>query len=205
MKIIDISTDLLTAEVYPGDPEPRLHLINRMDCDDEYNLSAIYACLHTGTHADAPSHVFDDEDTATVTDLPLSKFIGPVTVLDLPAGPITGQTVERYFPRMATKLILRSDGPIWFFGGAAEDVAGLEYDLIGFEGISIAQPETEIDAHRALLGAGTVLLEGLDLSSVGRAGEYFLFAPPVKMAGREASFVRAVLIEDRIMWSPHSY
>lgn len=26
MKLIDISTDLLTAEVYPGDPEPRLHL-----------------------------------------------------------------------------------------------------------------------------------------------------------------------------------
>jgi len=204
MNIIDISTDLLTAEVYPGDPEPRLHLVNRMDCDDDYNLSALYASLHTGTHVDAPSHVYDEPDALTVTDLPLSKFIGPVTVVDLPSGPITGQTVEQYFPRMATRIILRSQGDLWFFGGAAEDVAALEYDLIGFEGLSIGK-DNEIEVHRDLLAGGTALLEGLDLSRVKRAGEYFLFAPPIKIAGREAAFARAVLVEDHIMWSSHRY
>ena len=186
-------------------PAPEKKTVFSMERGEAYNLTEFSMCAHNGTHVDAPSHVFDDEGAETVTDLPLSKFIGPVSVVDLPAGPITGQTVEQYFPRMATKLILRSDGPIWFFGGAAEDVAGLEYDLIGFEGLSIAKPENEIEVHRDLLGAGTVLLEGLDLSAVGRAGEYFLFAPPVKLGGREASFVRAVLIEDHIMWSSRRY
>ena len=59
MKLIDISSDLLTAPVYPGDPEPRLHVVSRIANGDECNLSALYACLHTGTHADAPMHFIE--------------------------------------------------------------------------------------------------------------------------------------------------
>ena len=199
MKIIDISTELLSAEVYPGDPEPRIQRVNRLDCDDDYNLSALYASLHTGTHIDAPSHVFEESDAATVSDLPLEKFIGPVTVVNVPAGPITGDEVERYFPRLASRVILRSDGDIWLFGGAADDIADLGYDLLGFEGLSIGG-KNEVQVHRDLLGRGTVLLEGLDLSALTHGGEYFLFAPPVLIEGREASFARAVLIEDEIVW-----
>ena len=50
MNIIDISSDTLNVAVYPGDPEPRLHALQRIDNDDEFNLTALYACLHTGTH-----------------------------------------------------------------------------------------------------------------------------------------------------------
>ena len=96
MNIIDISSDLLRAEVYPGDPEPRVHAIERLDNDDEFDVTALYACLHSGTHVDAPSHVFsqmeDPDFYKTVTDLPLEKFIGPVTVVDIPPGPLTGAT-----------------------------------------------------------------------------------------------------------------
>ena len=62
MNIIDISSDLLRAEVYPGDPEPRVHAIERLDNDDEFDVTALYACLHSGTHVDAPSHVFSQKD-----------------------------------------------------------------------------------------------------------------------------------------------
>ena len=94
MHIIDISSDLLRAEVYPGDPEPRIHALSRIENDDEFNTTALYACLHSGTHVDAPSHVFDAyedrEFSKTVDELPLEKFIGPVTVVDIPPGPLTG-------------------------------------------------------------------------------------------------------------------
>lgn len=59
----------------------------------------------------------------------------------------------------------------------------------------------EIGSHRAILGSGTVLLEGLDLSDVPCDGEYFLMAQPIRMDGREASFTRAVLIQDYVFWS----
>ena len=203
MNIIDISSDLLTAEVYPGDPEPRVHAISRIDNDDEFDVTALYACLHTGTHVDAPSHIFSREEDPhfyrTIDQVPVEKFIGPVTVVDIPPGPLTGREVEMYFPRLADKIILRCSGDYQFFAGAADDVAALGYELIGFEGLSHGGKD-EAGFHRALLGAGTVLLEGLDLSGLERGGDYFLFAPPVKLSGLEASFARAVLIEDHIIW-----
>ena len=199
MKFIDISRDLLTSEVWPGDPEPRLQLVNRMDCGDDFNLSAVYTSLHTGTHADAPSHVFE-EDECTIDKIPLEKFIGPVSVITLPDGPITGEMVEEVFPKDASKVILRTNEDSEFFAGAASDVAALHYDLLGFDKLSIGGDD-ELGVHRNLLGAGTVLLENLDLSGVPKDGEYFLLAQPVKICGREASFVRAVLVDDYIFWS----
>lgn len=198
MKFIDISMDVLTSEVWPGDPEPRLQLVNRMDCDDDFNLSAVYASLHTGTHIDAPLHVF--EDGASVDEIPLEKLIGPVTVLTLPSGPITGEMVERLFPKNVSKLILKTKEDSEFFAGASADVASLHYDLLGYDKLSIGG-EDEVGAHRNLLGAGTILLENLDLSGVTEDGEYFLLAQPIKVSGREASFVRAVLIDDYVFWS----
>lgn len=203
MNIIDISSDLLTAEVYPGDPEPRIQQVQRLDMGDEFNVNALYACLHTGTHIDAPTHVFGEDDDRSlqrsITDWPLEKFIGPVTVVDVPAGPLTGREVELYFPRLADRVILRCHGDFEFFGGAADDVAALGYELLGFEGTGVAG-KNEGAFHRALLGSGTALLEGLDLSDLPRAGNYFLFAPPVKLGGQEAAPTRAVLIEDHIIW-----
>lgn len=200
MKLIDISRDLLTSAVYPGDPEPKLQRVNRMDCGDDYNLSAIYASLHTGTHVDAPSHFFEEEDAKTIDDIPLEKFIGPVQIITLPEGPITGKVVEDLFPEDAKKIILRTNDTTELFAGAADDIADIGYDLIGYDKISIGGND-EIGSHRAILGSGTVLLEGLDLTDVPCDGEYFLMAQPVRIDGREASFTRAVLIQDYVFWS----
>lgn len=54
MKRIDITRELLTAPVYPGDPEPRLEAMSRIELGDVCNTSLLHACLHTGTHLDAP-------------------------------------------------------------------------------------------------------------------------------------------------------
>ena len=56
MKRIDITRELLTAPVYPGDPEPRLEAMSRIELGDVCNTSLLHACLHTGTHLDAPRH-----------------------------------------------------------------------------------------------------------------------------------------------------
>lgn len=54
MKILDITREMLEAPVYPGDPAPSLEPLCRLRFGDACNTSALHACLHNGTHLDAP-------------------------------------------------------------------------------------------------------------------------------------------------------
>ena len=49
MKFYDISRELFSADVYPGDPVPWSERIRRMDTGDDYNLSAFFTGSHSGT------------------------------------------------------------------------------------------------------------------------------------------------------------
>ena len=198
MNIIDISTDLLTAKVYDGDPVPKLQRLNRMDCGDEFELSALYASLHTGTHIDAPLHFIDDG--ASIDSIDLERFIGPCTVIELPEGVIAGVTIEQLFPKNCKRLLIKSGGKARFMAGAAEDACQTGLELIGTDGLSIGSKEEDGFVHRAFLSHNIPIMEGLDLSNVN-PGEYFLMALPIKISGAEASFARAVLVDDHIFWS----
>ena len=59
-KIIDISVgispDML---IYPGDPKPQIETISSIETDGA-KVSSISFGSHTGTHIDAPSHIFED-------------------------------------------------------------------------------------------------------------------------------------------------
>ena len=66
MIIYDISADILKAPVYPGDPEPRLDRVETLGRGSDCNLSALYCCLHNGTHADAPLHFIENGETVVV-------------------------------------------------------------------------------------------------------------------------------------------
>lgn len=198
MKIIDISTDLLTAQIYDGDPAPKLQRLNRLDCGDDFELSALYSSLHTGTHIDAPKHFLEDGES--IDKLDLNCFIGPCTVIELPKGMIAGVTVEEFFPRNCERLLIKSGGKAHFMSGAVEDACVTGIKLIGTDGISIGKDEDDSFTHRAFLNNGIPILEGLDLTNV-KPGKYFLVALPVKIDGAEASFARAVLIDDHIFWA----
>ena len=65
---------------------------------------------------------------------------------------------------------------------------------MGIDDISIAFGESEMEVHRCLLQADTIILEGLNLEHV-EPGEYFLVALPLRISGAEASPVRAILLQ----------
>lgn len=204
MKIIDISKEGFTAARKPTEPEPKIQKLHRLTYGDEYNQSAIYASCQMGTHILTPAYVFgqEDSDDLSTDTIPLAKTIGPVTVLTVPSPVITGEVVENYFPWSAKRLILRTENgePLSFFAGAAEDIAAIGYQLIGFEGF-LGDGATNLSPYRDLMAQGAVLLEGLDLSKVERDGEFFLFAQPVKWDGLEAVPCRALLVADEMNWS----
>lgn len=203
MKIINISKDLFSAPREPMEIEPRRQTLASLEAGDACNETAIYTSLHTGTHLYAPSFVFDEYRPDTVSDLKPEQYIGAVTVVTVPEGPITGEVVENYFPRNAKKVIVRSyyaNDPVTFFGGAADDLGALGYDLIGFEGLA-DNGTGNVSLYRDLMNRGSLILEGLDLQKVERDGEYFLMAAPLLVEGAESAPVRALLVEDQLLWT----
>lgn len=198
MKITDISRKFFSCEVYPGDPEPKAQQLSEIGKDGNCNISAVYACTHTGTHADAPLHFL--ADGAAIDDVPLEAYIGPCTVIELPAGVITGEYVDRCFPKKCKRLLIKGGGRAFFMDSSAQELVSRGLLLIGTDSLSVGCKGNEIAPHKAFLQGGVAVLEGLDLEKV-KAGEYFLFAAPVLYDGLEAAPVRAVLIEDYIFWS----
>ena len=198
MKIIDISNDLLTAEVYEGDPVPELTPIVEINNGSTYNLNALYAGLHNGTHIDAPLHFL--EDAPDIGAVSLEACIGACRVIEVSPGIITGELVENAFPRGVERILLKSNGKAFIHETAAEAMAYYGCKLCGTDGLTVEPPHGTGQTHRAFLQENVVLLEGLNLSEV-KNGEYFLIAPPVKICGAEAAFTRAVLVSDYIFWS----
>ena len=191
MKIYDISQPIPGCTVYPGDPEPRLQLLQSTDRGDLYNLTAFSMCAHNGTHLDAPWHFLPEGET--VGQLDLSKTVGPAAVLDW-TGPIGAKDAEALLGRLAgpRKLLLRGDSLVT--EAAAEVFAAAGLDLIGVESQTVGPEDAPMAVHKLLLGAGTLLLEGLRLQSVP-PGNYLLCAQPLNLTPADGAPCRAILIE----------
>lgn len=198
MHLIDITRDITTAEVYPGDPPTVVRRVKSIGEDCDYNLSVLCTCVHAGTHADAPLHFL--EDGASVEQLPCEAFIGPCTVIEIKDSPITGECVNRRFPQTAERLLIKGGGEVTFMDSAAFEAAELPLRLIGTDALSVGMEGSEMQTHKAFLGKGIVILEGLDLSEV-QPGNYFLIALPMKIGGAEGAPVRAFLADDYIFWT----
>lgn len=74
MKIYDISQEVFSCKVYPGDPEPKKQTLCSTKKGDLYNLTSFSMCAHNGTHIDAPFHFLGEGKT--VEQMDLSTFVG---------------------------------------------------------------------------------------------------------------------------------
>lgn len=189
MKIIDITRELFSAPVYPGDPRPEIEPVARLEQGDSCNLSVLHACLHNGTHMDAPLHFCPDgRDMAEVE---LSDCIGECSVLEW-NGYLTGADVDKLRPSLHPRVLFK--GAVQITPSAAFALSDCQVTLIGVEAQSVEPDGGHGEVHRQLLGARVLLLEGIDLHAV-TPGVYFLFAVPLKIQGADGTPVRALLLE----------
>lgn len=65
--------------------------------------------------------------------------------------------------------------------------------LLGNESQTVGPENAPMEVHLILLGAGTVLLEGIRLAEVSE-GVYLLNAAPLNLSGADGSPCRAILI-----------
>ena len=61
--LYDISQEVFSCNVYPGDPVPEMIPKMRTSEGAVCNLTAFSMCAHNGTHVDAPFHFLQDGKT----------------------------------------------------------------------------------------------------------------------------------------------
>ena len=201
--LIDVSPVLSPATaVWPGDTPLAIVWAERVERGGGSNLATLTLTPHLGAHVDAPLHLF--AGGSDVAALDLATFIGPATVVDLAgAAAVDAPALARLDLRGVERLLLRTRSgptPAVFSPhyapltlAAAELLVKARIRIIGIDAPSVDHAEAaELPVHRRLLGGGVVILEGLELGAAP-AGRYELIALPLKLAGVEASPVRAVL------------
>jgi arylformamidase len=206
MPLLDVSLRLSARlPTYPGNPPWECLPVKRVARGDSSNVSALHLGTHTGTHVDAPRHFFDAGPG--VDELPLEVLVGPARVVHLPGVPAVGAAELAPLDLAGvTRLLIRTDNSaLWEKGSEftpgfvylAEDGARLLASrgirLIGVDYLSVERFKAPgAPTHHALLGAGIVVIEGLDLSAAA-PGDYELMCLPLKVAGGDGAPARVVL------------
>ena len=194
MKIIDISQEVFSCNVYPGDPSPIAEKVVSIDAGDVYNMSTLSMCVHNGTHIDAPYHFLNDGNT--VEQIPLEYFVGICYVVQRD-GELTARDAQNIMleakSNNASERILIG-GNVIVTAEAAKVFADNAIKLIGNEGVSIGPVDAPMEVHKILLSANVVLLEGIVLKGVPE-GVYFLNAAPLNLAKLDGAPCRAYLIK----------
>lgn len=205
MAIIDI-TPLVTPAlaVWPGDTPASREVLCDIARGDTVTLSTLRATVHLGAHADAPSHYA--RDGQTIESRPLERYLGPCQVVsvavvrgarfgltDLPAG--ANLTEKRVLFRTRTF----PDPNQWNADFAAPSPELI--DVLARRGVALIGVDTpsvdlfdskDLPSHAACLRNDVAILEGLDLTGA-QDGAYELIALPLRLAGFDASPVRAAL------------
>lgn len=195
MKIYDISQEVFGCQVYPGDPTPKKRVISSMEKGDLYNMTAFSMCAHNSTHIDAPFHFI--KDGKTVDSVSLNTFIGMAYVAEyngiVSADDATEilEKAKKQNSEAAKRILIKGDAEV--SAEAAKVFAESNILLLGNESQTVGPENAPMEVHLILLGAGTVLLEGIRLAEVSE-GVYFLNAAPLNLSGADGSPCRAILI-----------
>lgn len=204
MRIHDVSVPIRAGmPIYDGNPGVELERASSIAAGEPANVSRLTLGVHTGTHVDAPLHFL--EGAAGAEGIPLEAVFGPAVVVDA-----TGVVAEALgeaeledlgIPEGAERVLLKTrNSELWaradftrdfirLDGSGARFVVARGIRTIGIDYLSVGDGE----AHRVLLEAGVVPVEGLDLREID-PGEYTFACLPLDVVGSDGAPARAVLI-----------
>jgi arylformamidase len=191
MKIYDISQEVFSCVVFPGDPKPERKIMSSTAAGDLYNLTALSMCAHNGTHLDAPFHFLGEGKT--VDQLPLETFVGESYVARH-EGDVTAADAQAILKKANGIQRILLAGRLTVTAEAAQVLADSGILLLGNESQTVGPENAPMQVHLILLGKGIVLLEGIVLKNVPE-GRYFLSAAPLNLGGADGAPCRAYLIQ----------
>jgi arylformamidase len=203
---MDLSVPLrMGMPTYPGDTPFEMKPILRVADGKVCNLSALQLGTHAGTHVDSPWHFV--EDGIRVDELSLDVLIGKAYVVSVRGvSAVTADHLEQAgVPQETERLLIQTENSfgLWERGGFQSDFVYLAPDgaqwlvergvrLVGIDYLSIEQfRAAEPLVHRTLLGAGVIIVEGLNLSQLEPGWVQFICLP-LRVGGGDGAPARAV-------------
>ncbi|NLP41608.1 MAG: cyclase family protein [Veillonellaceae bacterium] len=206
MEVYDISMSIYNdMPVYKGRvlKRPVITVVSDFGSGSVYETK-LEMNMHTGTHIDAPLHIFPQG--GTIDKLDLHKVVTRCKVFDfthveekisqehLMAKDIQEGDFILLKTRNSYLDILEGEFVYLDYSGA-EYLSNKKIIGVGIDALGIERNQPKHDTHKALLGAGIIILEGLWLREIAE-DEYLLAAAPLRVLGAEAAPVRALLIKN---------
>lgn len=188
--------------VWPGDTRYESTPTWEIEPGCPVKVSRVAFSTHTGAHCDAPSH-YDPQGLA-IDAVPLDAYIGPCRVIHcIGAALVTPEHVAHALQGLPQRVLLRTcqSAPQDAWDPAFCAVAPATIELLAQHGVKLVgidtasldpQDSKTMDAHHAIQAHRMAILEGIVLDAIAE-GDYELIALPLKLAGMDASPVRAVL------------
>ena len=202
-RIWDVSRPIgESTAVFPGDTTFSRRWVMRLEDGCSCNVSTITTTVHVATHADAPLHFV--KDGLPIDRVDLGPYLGPCRVISAQrADALRPEDLAGLDLRREERILVRAPQALrhdeWrtdFLHCSIDAAHALVQGgarLLGLDTPSMDHSTSkELAAHKVLAAGGVALLESLDLSAVPD-GRYELIALPLRIAGSDASPVRAVL------------
>ncbi|MBQ2879808.1 MAG: cyclase family protein [Anaerotignum sp.] len=210
MKIIDLTQTISEGmPVYPGTEPPKLTIANTHE-KDGFRETLISFYSHTGTHMDAPFHIFPDR--TLLNEMPAEQFVGKALVIDCrdagEGGVIGMEYIDKALADEAEFLLFNTGwdanwGTEKYFGEYPvlslevcqyvldSEKKGVGFDVIGIDPVS----DGNLPRHKMLFSQrDMVIIENLtNLDKVG-GGLFTLAALPLKYENADGAPIRAVAI-----------
>ena len=131
--VYDISQEVLSCNVFPGDPHPEIKRVNSIDRGDICNLTSLSMCAHNGTHVDAPFHFINEGKT--LEKVPLDSFVGDCYVThydgEIDAGKALAILDEAKKAGTGERILIGGEAVVT--ADAAREFAKAKIKLIGNE------------------------------------------------------------------------
>jgi len=204
-RFIDVSVPLAAGiPAFPGNPEFELQPVKRIADGASSNVSRLVLGTHTGTHIDAPLHFFDG--AAGAESLPLELLVGRTRVVEIGRrGGIGRSELAAAGLREDLRVLLKTpNSALWNGTPFRQDYTFLDESgalylleqgvkVVGIDYLSIEQfKKAGAPTHRALLGQGVIIIEGLNLADVD-PGMYEMYCLPLPIRGGDGAPARVVL------------
>jgi len=206
-KIYDVS---LTIEpgmmVWPGNAPVAIDTVKSIARGSSSNVSLLHIGTHTATHVDAPGHFIPG--APGIDSISPEVLLGTARLFQLTDAhhidrnlleKLDWQGVERVLFGTRNSALLKGRAVDLDYAFVSEDASRylveLDIKLVGIDYLSIEEHQKEgRPTHNILLGAGLVIVEGLDLTGVPQ-GDYELICLPLKIKDADGSPARVFLRE----------